>query len=152
MLIPAAVGIALSGAVGRLARRRQISPLAIRGARILITIVWVSFVAVGLSLAFGSFSFLSTLTVSAIAGIAVTLALQTTLQNLIAGFLLVRRRFLRYGDVVQISGVKGTVVSIGLVTSVVRTTDGTLAFISNSNLLAGPLLNYTASERLGGEY
>jgi small-conductance mechanosensitive channel len=126
--------------------------VTVRALRILLTIGWAAVVAVGLSVSFGPVPLLSTLTVSAIAGIAVTLALQTTLQNLISGFLLLRRRFLRYGDLLLISGVKGTVVSIGLVNCVLRTPEGTLVLVSNSTLLAGPLQNYTAGERLSGEY
>ena len=120
--------------------------------RIGTTIVWVAVAVFGISTAIGPVSVLSTLTVSAIASIAVTLALQTTLQNLVAGFILLRNSFLRVGDSVTISGIKGTVVEVGLVDTVLRTEDGTLVFMANSTLLSGPLLNATASQRLQGEY
>lgn len=109
-------------------------------------------VGAGLSATLGSISFLSTLTFSAIAGVAVTLALQTTLQNLVAGLLLLQHRFLRLGDEVQFSGLKGSVVGFGLVTTVLKLSDGNLAFVSNANLLSGPLVNFTAAQRLTGEY
>jgi small conductance mechanosensitive channel len=152
VLLPAVVGVLLTKWLGDLAKRRGSTPLVVRGLRVLITIVWVAIVLTDLSFLFGPFSFLSTLTVSAIAGIALTLALQTTLQNILAGFILLQRRFLRLGDVIQISGVKGRVVSLGLVVAVVRSEDGSLATISNANLLSGPLINHTAAERLAGEY
>ena len=150
--VPAVVGYLASRWAGNAAKRRGWSPVKVRLLRVVITIVWVAIVTVGTAATLGSFSFLSALTVSAVAGIAVTLALQTTLQNILAGFILARERFLHLGDVIQISGVKGTVVGIGLIELVVRTENGALAMVSYSNLIAGPLINFTAAERLAGEY
>lgn len=152
IVVPAAVGSLVSKWAGGAAKRRGSPPGKVRGIRILITVVWVSVVAAGVSFTLGPVSFLSTLTFSAIGGIAVTLALQTTLQNIVSGLILLNRSFLRLGDVIQISGVKGTVVGFGLVNTVIKLEDGTLAFVSNSNMLSGPLLNHTAGARLAGEY
>lgn len=152
IVLPIVVGIPLTKWAGDSAKRRGSSPMLVRTLRIVITVVWVAIVIVGVSLAFAPFSLLSGLTVSAIAAIAVTLALQTTLQNLISGFLLLRGRFIRLGDVIQVSGVKGSVVSIGLIEVVLKLEGGALAVISNSNLLSGPMVNYTAPARLAGEY
>jgi small conductance mechanosensitive channel len=138
--------------VGDALKRRSETPLLVRVLRLAITAVWVSVTILGINLAVGGLSFLPTLTFSAIAGVAVTLALQTTLQNILAGFILLRARFLRLGDIVQLGGVSGSVVSIGVVSVVLRLENGALAIVSNSNLLSGPLVNYTAATRLAGEY
>jgi len=150
--LPAIVGYLLSRWAGDTAKRRGWSPVSVRVLRVVITILWVAVVVAGTAATLGSFSFLSALTVSAVAGIAITLALQTTLQNILAGFILIQQRFLHLGDVIQCSGVKGTVVGIGIVSVVVRTESGALAMVSNANLLAGPMINFTATERLSGEY
>ena len=152
VVVPTAVGLALTQAVGRFVKKRGESPFRVRTTRILITAIWVSIDVYGLTAVFGPPSFLSTLTVSAIAGIAVSLALQTTLQNIVAGFLVLRQGMLRYGDTIQSGGVRGRVVSIGLVTTIIRMEDGTLAMLSNSTILNGPTLNATATTRLAGEY
>lgn len=152
VLVPGIAGPLLSRWVKDWAKRSGSTPATVRGLQIAITVSWVALVVVGLSVTLGSVSFLSTLTFSAIAGIAVTLALQTTLQNLVAGVLLLQHRFVRVGDAVQFSGLKGTVVGFGLVTTVIKQSDGTLAFVSNSNLLGGPLINFTAADRFSGEY
>jgi len=152
IILPAAAGYALSQTLGTALKRRGASPLRVRTVRIVITIIWIAIVIAGTAATLGSFSFLSALTISAVAGIAITLALQTSLQNILAGFILVERRFLHLGDLVQFAGVKGTVVDIGLVEVVIRTESGALAIISTSNLLAGPLINFTAATRLSGEY
>lgn len=152
LAVPAVVGPLASKWAGDAAKRKGATPARVRGIHISITVVWVAVLFVGLSTTLGRVSFLSTLTFSAIAGIGVTLALQTTLQNLVSGVILLQRGFLRVGDTVQFSGLKGRVVSFGLVTTVLRLDDGSLAFVSNSNLLSGPLLNATAASRLKGEY
>ena len=152
ILVPGVAGPLIARWAGSQAKRAGSTPAKVRGIQILITVAWVVIVVVGLSVTLGPISFLSTLTFSAIAGIAVTLALQTTLQNLVSGILLLQHRFLRVGDHVLFSGMKGTVVSFGLVTTVIKLEDGNLAFVSNSNLLSGPFVNYTAGSRLAGEY
>lgn len=150
--VPAIAGIFLTRWAGDAAKRHGSSPFVVRTIRVVLTIGWVAIVVGATASILGTFSFLSALTVSAVAGIAVTLALQTTLQNILAGFILVQRRFLHLGDAVQFSGIKGTVVSIGIVEVVLKTDTGALAMISTSNLLAGPLVNFTAAARLSGEY
>jgi small-conductance mechanosensitive channel len=152
ILVPGIAGPLLARWAGNRAKRLGESPARVRGIQIVITVAWIAIVVTGVWVTFGPISFLSTLTFSAVAGIAVTLALQTTLQNLVSGILLLQHRFLRVGDSVQFSGLKGAVVGFGLVNTVIKLEDGTLAFVSNSNLLAGPLINFTASKRLAGEY
>lgn len=152
VVLPGVAGSLAARWAGGWAKRSGASPAKVRGIQIAITVLWVVLVVVGLSVTLGPISFLSTLTFSAIAGIAVTLALQTTLQNLVSGVILLQHRFLRVGDSIQFSGMKGSVVGFGLVTTVIKLDDGTLAFVSNSNLLSGPLINHTASQRLAGEY
>lgn len=150
--LPAALGIYATRYIGVRAKQLGRAPTEVRAERIILTVVWVSIAVAGFYLAFGTFSLFPTLTVSAIAGLALSLSLQTTLQNIIAGSMLLRGRFLRVGDAIQYSGVKGRVASIGLVTVVVKADDGTLSMVSNSSLLSGPLTNFTASSRLAGEY
>jgi small conductance mechanosensitive channel len=152
ILVPGIAGPLLARWAGGRQKRLRASPARVRGIQIVVTVAWIAIVIVGVSVTFGPISFLSTLTFSAIAGIAGTLALQTTLQNLVSGIILLQRRVIRVGDVVQFSGIKGKVVAFGLVTTVIKLEDGTLAFASNSNLLSGPLLNFTAATRLAGEY
>jgi len=152
ILVPGVAGPLIARWAGNRAKRSGSTPAKVRGIQILITVVWVAIVVVGISVTLGPLSFLSTLTFSAIASIAVTLALQTTLQNLVSGILLLQRRFIRVGDHVLFGGMKGTVVSFGLVTTVLKLEDGNLAFVSNSSLLSGPFVNYTAASRLAGEY
>jgi small conductance mechanosensitive channel len=133
-------------------RQRGGTPGQVRGVRIAISVIGFVVAAVIFFSAFGPVSAISSLTVSAVLGLAATLALQTTISNVIAGFILLRDRVLRLDDTVTIGGITGRVVRIGLVTSWLRLDDGSLASVSNSNLLSGPLINRSAKDRLGGEY
>ncbi len=91
------------------------------------------------------------LTVSGIVAIALSLALQTTLTNVISGILLLVDGSIRVSDSVEYSGVKGEVVKIGIRNTWIKTREGNLVIISNSQLASGPLTNYTATQRLLGK-
>jgi small conductance mechanosensitive channel len=152
------IGILLVGAyllarsVAIRLRQRGAQPHQVRGARFAIYAVALLLSAAIFFVAFGPIGVVSSLTFSAILGLAATLALQTTISNVIAGFILLQGRMLRVHDNVQISGIKGQVAQIGLVTTWLHLEDGTVASVSNSTLLGGPLINRTAGDRLKGEY
>jgi small-conductance mechanosensitive channel len=145
-------GFALSRAAVRRLVVRGAPPTSVRGARAAITIVAVALAAVTAFSLVGPISLVSGLTFSAIVGLGVTLALQTTLANIIAGFILLQNRMLRVNDMITVSGITGRVVQIGLVTVWLRMDDGNVASVSNANLLSGPLINRSARDRLKGEY
>jgi small-conductance mechanosensitive channel len=132
-------------------RKRGAQPGLVRGARVFVMVIAGLLAVVVFFAAFGPIGAISSLTLSAVIGLAATLALQTTISNILAGFVLLQDRLLRLHDTVQISGIKGQVVQIGLVTTWLKLDDGSVAVISNSNLLSGPLVNRTAADRLKGE-
>ncbi len=132
--------------------RRGATPQSVRGVRISITLVAAAVAGAAAFVLIGPVGVGLGLTFSAIIGLAATLALQTTLANLIAGFILLQSKMLRMNDTITISGISGRVVQIGLVTSWLRLEDGSVASMSNSTLLSGPLVNRTPKERLKGEF
>jgi Zn-dependent protease len=89
---------------------------------------------------------------SSIVALVVSLAISTVIGNVLSGLILIRDRVLRLGDHIKVGGVEGSVVQLGLVTVWLRLDDGSLATISNSNLLSGPMVNRSAQDRLKGEY
>jgi small-conductance mechanosensitive channel len=114
---------------------------------------WIAVIVVVLAVAaFASITGISsaytTLTVSGIAGLAATLALQTTLSNIISGILMLRDGVLRLGDDIEYGSVRGEVVKLSLRTTWIKRQDGAIAMIGNSNLASGPIVNHTATERL----
>lgn len=133
-------------------RRRDAPPAAVRWIRFAVSLIGFLLAAAVLFVAFGPLTISAGVTLSAIVGLAATLALQTTIGNVIAGVILLRDRVLRLNDRITIGGVSGTVVRLGLVTVWLRLDDGSLASVSNSNLLSGPLVNKSARDRLQGEF
>jgi small-conductance mechanosensitive channel len=106
---------------------------------------------VGVAYITGISSEITTLTISGIGGLTISLALQSTISNVIAGFLLLNEGVVRLGDDIQYGGpggVRGIVVKLSLRATWLRTADGVITVIGNSNLSAGPILNYSAKTRL----
>jgi MscS family membrane protein len=82
-----------------------------------------------------------------IGGIAVALAAQKTVENLIGSVTIGMDRPFRIGDTVQIDGVVGVVETVGLRSTRVRTLDRTLVTIPNGRLADMRIESYTARDR-----
>ena len=139
---------ALIRGLSRLVRRAGGHAGLARSIREGFTLVWISLAGVGILSVIGVASEFSFLTISGIVGLAVSLALQNTLSNIISGVLLLSDGVLRLDDSVEYSGVKGVVVKIGLRATWVKTDRGDIAVISNNYLVNGPLVKHTATKRL----
>ncbi len=139
---------ALIRGLSRLVRRAGGHAGLARSIREGFTLVWITLAGVGILSVIGVASEFSFLTISGIVGLAVSLALQNTLSNIISGVLLLSDGVLRLDDSVEYSGVKGVVVKIGLRATWVKTDRGDIAVISNNYLVNGPLVNHTATQRL----
>ena len=139
---------ALIRGLSRLVRRAGAHAGLARSIREGFTLVWITLAGVAILSLTGIASEFSFLTISGIVGLAVSLALQNTLSNIISGVLLLSDGVLRLDDSVDYSGVKGVVVKIGLRATLVKTDQGDIAVISNNFLVNGPLVNYTAAQRL----
>src|SRR5436853_7906865 len=113
-----------------------------------LCILCVGFVAAWFVIVLGLGSIFSFFMLSGIVGLAISLALQNTLTNIISCILILSDGVLRLHDSVEYSGVKGRVVKIGLRATWVKTDSGDIAIISNNYLANGPLVNFTARERL----
>ena len=76
-------------------------------------------------------------------GLAIGLALQSSLSHFAAGILLISFRPFEVGDSIEGGGVSGTVVSIGLFSTVIVTGDNTRITVPNGSLFSGTLKNFT---------
>ena len=85
----------------------------------------------------------SILAVLGAAGLAIGLALQNTLSNIAAGIMLVFLRPLRVGEIVQVGGVTGSVISVGLFNTELRQLDGLYVAMPNSQIWASHVVNYS---------
>ncbi|MGB5354588.1 MAG: mechanosensitive ion channel domain-containing protein, partial [Woeseia sp.] len=80
------------------------------------------------------------------AGLAVGLALQGSLSNFAAGVLIVLFRHYKVGDFIEAGGVSGSVVSVQILTTTLKTGDNKAVIIPNGNILKGTITNYSAND------
>lgn len=77
------------------------------------------------------------------AGLAVGLALQGSLSNFAAGILIVAFRPFKSGDFVEVSNVSGSVKSIQVFSTELRTSDNKTVIVPNSSIIGNPITNYS---------
>ena len=82
---------------------------------------------------------------ASIASLAVSLALQDLLSNLVGGFTLVYTHPFSSGDYVEIAGQSGTVQEIGMTYTKLATPDNKIVSIPNSAVVAAQIVNYTVT-------
>lgn len=85
----------------------------------------------------------SVVAVLAAAGLAVGLALQGALSNFAAGVLIVAFRPFKSGDFVVAGGVSGSVESIHIFQTILKTADNKMVVIPNSSVIGGAITNYS---------
>ena len=77
--------------------------------------------------------------------LAVSLALQNALTNVIGGFTLLSTPPFQSGDYVEIAGQAGTVQEISMTYTKLATPDNKIISIPNASVVAGDIINYTVS-------
>lgn len=77
------------------------------------------------------------------AGLAIGLALQGSLQNLASGVMLIIFRPFTAGDTIEAAGVLGTVETIGIFTTTMRTGDNREIIVPNGQLFGSNITNYS---------
>lgn len=90
-----------------------------------------------MSLAQAGVNVTSLLALFGAAGLAVGLAMKDTLSNFASGVMLLFFGFFRIGDAVNVAGVDGTVESLEIFNTVVRSPDGKKVIVPNSKILGG---------------
>jgi len=79
------------------------------------------------------------------AGLVVGLALQGTLSNFASGMLILIYRPFDEGDIIEIDGVNGTVHSMTLLSTSIRTFDNQHLVVPNNNIWGTTIVNVTGS-------
>lgn len=152
VVVPSAiVGELFRRGLTAIAKRAGASRDVIRDIRGGIRIAWIVIAVALVLIVTGIASEFQALTVTGLVGLAISLALQTTLSNILAGVLLFSDKTLRLHDEISYSEIRGTVIRVGLRSTWIRTEEGNIAIIGNSTLMNGPFVNYTAGERLFGK-
>jgi hypothetical protein len=148
----ALVGEGLWRVIRRVGKRAGLKEVTLVSIRDVTRGVWIVLAIVGVAFYTKIASDLTVLAVSTVGGLIVSLALQATLSNVIAGLFMLEDGTLRVGDVITYSGINGTVIRITLRTSWILTEKGVIVVVSNANLMGGPLTVHTATSRLVSRY
>lgn len=83
--------------------------------------------------------------VVAAAGLAIGLALQGSLSNFAAGFLIVTFRPFKVGDMINGAGVEGKVAEVQMFSTTLNTVDNRRIIVPNGALMSGVITNITAN-------
>jgi len=123
--------------------KRQVDPTIISFAANMTYIALLVFVVLA---ALGQLGIQTTSFIAVIgaAGLAIGLALQGSLANFAAGFLMIIFRPIKVGDYIEGAGVGGTVEAIQIFTTQLKTPDNKTVIIPNAALTAGNITNYSA--------
>ncbi|MEY4589667.1 MAG: hypothetical protein RL497_1743 [Pseudomonadota bacterium] len=73
---------------------------------------------------------------------------QNLLKNLMSGVMLLLERPLRIGDLIELDGVQGTVINIGIRSVTIRSGNGVETLVPNSILIEQKLTNWTYSNNI----
>ena len=80
--------------------------------------------------------------------IGLGLGLQNLASNYIAGLVLMTEGTIRDGDVIEVDGIRGTVIETSLRTTVIKTFGNTEVIVPNSLMVSQRLDNWTKSDRI----
>lgn len=142
----------ISSLIRRSSRVAGTSPTVIRDVIVAMRIIAILVIITGILSLAGLSSEFTTLTISGIGALAVSLALQNTLSNIISGIFLLSSGVIHLNDIVEYGSVKGKVVRLSLRNTWIKMDSGKIAVISNSLLSSGPLIIHSATARLSKKY
>ncbi|MBR6029807.1 MAG: mechanosensitive ion channel family protein [Clostridia bacterium] len=108
--------------------------------RILLDVVFLMMAANAMGIPITSF-----VALLSIVGIAVSLAVQGTLSNVVGGIIILASHPFSVGDFVEQDGFTGTVKEIGLLHTRMQTPDGRLIYVPNATLQTSRLINYSVN-------
>ncbi len=108
-----------------------------------VLLLLVLILAVVQTLGINTSSFLA---IFASAGLAIGMALSGTLQNFAGGVILLLLRPYKVGDYIEAQGQSGTVASIGLFSTCLKTPDNQTIYVPNNAIATSIIDNYSQSE------
>ncbi|MDR1109894.1 MAG: mechanosensitive ion channel family protein [Deltaproteobacteria bacterium] len=80
-------------------------------------------------------------------GVGLSLGLQTIVNNLFSGLILILGGNVQIDNFIEVNGVIGKVVGINIRCTVVETSDNSLVYVPNSSLVNGQFVNWTRNDR-----
>jgi small-conductance mechanosensitive channel len=112
-------------------------------------IVRFSLISVGIFLAVSAVGMpLNQLTIIISAfSVGIGFGLQNVVNNFVSGIVLLFERPVQIGDAVEVNNLIGSVKSMGIRSSNIRTFDGAEVIVPNANLISNEVINWTLSDK-----
>ncbi len=149
IVITIIVGYIVSGiaqkATGAVLAKSKLDPMLHKFFKTAVKIVVWAAVIVSLLNVLG-INTSSVVTVFAAAGAAIALALQGSLSNIASGLLIMFNRPFGAGDYISCGGAEGSVQSIDLLYTTIKTADNRTVTIPNGQLTANSITNFSRTE------
>lgn len=137
------IGVALN-LVRRSLERQKVDPTVLRYVGSIVSVTLNVLLVVGILGYFG----IQTTTFAALiaaAGVAIGMAWSGLLAHFAAGAFLVVLRPMKVGDFVSVAGVTGTVVELGLFTTVINTPDNVHTIVGNNKVFSETIQNFSTN-------
>lgn len=132
----------LSGIIRRTAVKMKIADSGV-GFIVSVSRIILYFIAIIISCDYIGIPVSSLLAVLGVAGLALSLAVQDLLSNLLSGFVILMTKPFTDGDIIEIGGKTGTVKRIGFMHTRLRTGDNKIIYIPNHEVSVSNIINYT---------
>lgn len=129
----------------RVLTKRNVDPTIVSFVEHLVYIALITFVIIA-ALAQLGIQTTSFIAVIGAAGLAIGLALQGSLANFAAGFLMIIFRPFKAGDYIEGGGAVGTVEKIEVFTTTLKTVDNKVIIIPNAKMMGDNIINYSAKD------
>ncbi len=136
---------AVRGLISRILTGRKVDPTIISFVENLAYIGMLVFVVIA-SLAQLGIQTTSFIAVIGAAGLAIGLALQGSLANFAAGFLMIIFKPFKAGDYIDGAGISGAVEKIEVFTTTLVTVDNKVIIVPNAKLMGDIVTNYSAKD------
>ena len=139
------VAMAIRRGVRRMMERSAVYTMSVSFVGSIVYIALLAFVVIA---ALGQLGIQTTsfIAILGAAGLAVGLALQGSLANFAAGFLMIIFRPFKVGDFIEGAGVAGIVKDMQIFTTTLKTGDNKIIIIPNAKISGDNITNYSAEE------
>lgn len=135
----------VQGLIARILGSRKVDPIIVSFVEHLAYIAMLTFVVIA-ALAQLGIQTTSFIAVIGAAGLAIGLALQGSLANFAAGFLMIIFKPFKAGDYIDGGGASGTVEKIEVFTTTLNTVDNKVVIIPNAKMMGDNIVNYSAKD------
>lgn len=117
---------------------------------IVLRLIHYAIIIIGLviALSYIGIDFTNLAIVAGALGVGIGFGLQTIVSNISSGFMLLLKKYLKVGDVIELADDKslGTITAVNLQNTIIRTFDGAEVMIPNSQLSSQRLTNWTMKD------